>query len=76
MPNGFKTDLYFRPEAANHKTVAEAIQQDLKGVGIELGDSGLLAASALYAAVGKPGTGADRENPAGYPVSARTPTTT
>ena len=54
-PTGFKTELYFRPDAGAHKAVAEAIQQDLKGAGIEV-ELRPLAASALYAAVGKPGT--------------------
>jgi ABC-type transport system substrate-binding protein len=54
-PTGFKTDLYFRSDTPNHKTVAEVIQQDLKDVGIEV-ELRPLASSAFYAAVGKPGT--------------------
>lgn len=54
-PNGFKTELYFRSDLELHKIAAEAIQQDLKAVGIEL-DLRPLAATAFYAAIGKPGT--------------------
>jgi ABC-type transport system substrate-binding protein len=54
-PTGFKTELYFRPDAGAHKAVAEALQQDLKAVGIEV-ELRPLATSAFYAAIGKPGT--------------------
>ena len=54
-PAGFKSELYFRPEAGVDKIAAEAVQQDLKAVGIEV-ELRPLAASAYYAAVGKPGT--------------------
>lgn len=54
-PAGFKTELYYRSDQPVHKTVAEAVQQDLKGVGIEI-DLRPLTTSAFYATVGKPGT--------------------
>jgi ABC-type transport system substrate-binding protein len=52
---GLRSELYYRSDLELHKIAAEAIQQDLKAAGIEV-ELRPLAATAFYAAVGKPGT--------------------
>jgi ABC-type transport system substrate-binding protein len=54
-PAGFKSELYYRSDLELHRIASEAIQQDLKAAGIEL-ELRPLAATAFYAAIGKPGT--------------------
>jgi peptide/nickel transport system substrate-binding protein len=50
-PTGLKSELYFRPDLELHKIAAEAIQQDLKAVALEV-ELRPLAPTAYYAAAG------------------------